>query len=261
MKWAIILKKVIDFILEHCTLFITIVASAYIVIVSQIKPFTVDTLLLWIISLLGLIAVAIASEKYYKLNKIAKDVDTISKQNQVKKMTMDDLFRTRKELDLLEERLRDATQIVLTGGSLCRLADEYYAFFEEKLTKGCLMEIIMVRPNTPSANLLCDNVVYETQDYAVYSQKIEKALDGFKILKSCFPNQVIIRLSDKVPPYGMVAADLESEKATMKIELYTYSVPTRERIQLNVTKSDEKMFRFFMTQLDVLRNASPEISG
>ena len=111
------------------------------------------------------------------------------------------------------------------------------------------MEIIMVRPNTPSANLLCDNVVYETQDYAVYSQKIEKALDGFKILKSCFPNQVIIRLSDKVPPYGMVAADLESEKATMKIELYTYSVPTRERIQLNVTKSDEKMLRFFMTQL------------
>lgn len=260
MKWIIIVKKVVDFILEHCTLAITIVASAYIVIISQITPFSTEVLLLWIISLLGLIAAAIASEKYYKLNKIAKEIETLSQQSKTKKLTIDDLFSTRKELEPLEERLRDASEIVLTGGSLCRLADEYYAFFEEKLSKGCSIEIIMVRPNTHSANLLCDNVVYETQDYSVYSQKIQNALDAFKTLKENYPSQVIIRLSDKVPPYGMIAADLRTENAKIKIELYTYSVSTRERIQLNITKNDKKMFEFFLAQLEVLRNASPEIN-
>ena len=58
---------VLNIICEHITLFATIIGSAFIVIDSQIRQYSVETLLLWIISLLGLIATAIASEKYFKI--------------------------------------------------------------------------------------------------------------------------------------------------------------------------------------------------
>lgn len=69
---------------------------------------------------------------------------------------LEELAFTRKELKPLEARLSPAQKITITGGSLYRLSDEYYAFFESKLKNGCQLEIIMVKPYSYAANLLCD---------------------------------------------------------------------------------------------------------
>ena len=89
---------------------------------------SVETLLLWIISLLGLIATAIASEKYFKLNRIEKNIKYVLKGIDNANVNLDEFFFTRKELEPLEERMKNANSIFLSGGSLVRLSDEYYAY-------------------------------------------------------------------------------------------------------------------------------------
>lgn len=250
---------VLNIICEHITLFATIIGSAFIVIDSQIRQYSVETLLLWIISLLGLIATAIASEKYFKLNRIEKNIKYVLKGIDNANVNLDEFFFTRKELEPLEERMKNANSIFLSGGSLVRLSDEYYAYFEKKLKENCRMEVIMVRPFTKGADLLCKNVVYETEDYNAYSKRIEESLNRFFSLQENFPQLVKIRLTENTPPFGIVATNLEADSANVKVELYSYAIPTRERMQFFVNKSDEKIFAFFTKQIDTLRLASEEV--
>ena len=68
-----------------------------------------------------------------------------------------------------------------------------------------------------------------------------------------------IRLTENTPPFGIVATNLEADSANVKVELYSYAIPTRERMQCFVNKSDEKIFAFFTKQIDTLRLASEEV--
>lgn len=250
---------IIEILFEHLTLLSTIIASVYILIDSQIREYSSATLLLWIISLLGLIATATASEKYYKLNKIQKGVESIQENINSSNFSLDEVFFTRKDLLTLEERMQNVKSIFLLGGSLARLADEYYALFEEKLKGNCRIEIIMVRPFTISAELLCKNVVYETGNKNLYNKKIEESLERFFLLKETFPQLIEIRLIESVPPFGIFATNLELDDANIQVELYSYAVPARERRLFNISKKDEKIFSFFINQIDVARLKSEEV--
>lgn len=254
-----ILGIIMSVVFEHITLFATIIASVYIITSSQIEKYDSNTLLLWIIGLLGLIAIASVSEKYFKLTRIEKGVDEIQKSLHSTGRGLDNAAFTRKELKPLEERLSDARQLTITGGSLCRLSDEYYAFFEKKLKDGCTIEIIMVEPYSNAANLLCDNIVYETKDHEQYSTKILESLNRFLRLKSEYNASMSIRLTKNVPPFSIIVSDCKTSNACIKVELYSYAVPTRERIQFEVLKDDSKSFMFFSKQLDTLRKESQEI--
>lgn len=253
------LCAIASILFEHITLFATIVASIYIITTSQYQEYKTEDLLLWIIGLLGLIATASVSEKYFKLSKIEKSICKIEKIIEKPKTGFDVLASTRQKLAPLEERLARANTITITGGSLYRLSDEYYAFFEKKLSSGCQIEIIMVKPNSNAANLLCDNVVYETKDYTEYSRKIEESLKRFLRLKKETNRNIQVRLTNKVPPFSLIVTDEKEANALIKVELYSYSVPTRERMQFEISKEDSSSFLFFLNQLEVIRNTSQEI--
>lgn len=254
-----ILQILSSILFEHVTLFATIIGSVYILTKSQINAYDNNTLLLWIIGLLGLIATATVSEKYFKLSKIAKSVEDIRTTVQNRGLSLDELAFTRKELKPLEARLSQAKKISITGGSLYRLSDEYYAFFESKLKKGCQLEIVMVKPYSSAANLLCDNVVYETKNYEQYSLKISESLQRFLRLKREYESNISIRLTENVPPFSLIVTDEDLQNASIKVELYSYSVPTRERVQFEITRENSKSFAFFIDQLSTLRKESYEI--
>ena len=124
---------VMVFIAEYITIFATILASTYIVISSQFGSYDNDTLLLWIISLLGLISVSVVSEKFFKLNKIERSTNQIKKILLENGANIDDFIVTRKNLSNFEERLGSAHKILLAGGSLSRLSDEYFGFLRKNL--------------------------------------------------------------------------------------------------------------------------------
>lgn len=258
-KFKRVVLIIASVLFEHITLFATIIASVYILTKSQLDAYDNNTLLLWVIGLLGLIATAIVSEKYFKLSKIARGIEDIQSSIKNSGLSLDELAFTRKELKPLEVRLSQAKKITITGGSLYRLSDEYYAFFESKLKNGCQLEIVMVKPYSSAADLLCDNVVYETKDYKQYSFKISESLQRFLRLKQEYNSGISIRLAENVPPFSLIVTDEDSSNASIKVELYSYSVPTRERMQFEVTREDAKSFAFFIDQLITIRRESNEI--
>lgn len=257
-KFKKILRGIFLIMVEYITLFFTIISSAYIVITSQYIKYSRDDLLFWIISLLGLIAMAIAAEKYFILGSMEKHIEVIQKKIEGDEPSLDQLLFRRKDLDALEDRLRDATNIIITGGSLSRLSDEYYGFFEQKLKEGCKLEVILVRPNCEAANQLYLNTVYETTDIQTYNRKITESLNQFDKLKKSFPKSVFIRLSELTPPYSIIGKNIENEDAFIQVELYSYAVPTRDRVEFTVTANDVNTMSFFKKQIDILKRESDE---
>ena len=147
-------QAIVSIIFEHVTLYAAIIASIYIIYSSQIKKYDNNTLLLWVIGLLGMLALASIGEKYFKLSKIDKDIADIKKTLKKSNVSIDDFFCTRKELAPVEDRFYSANTITITGGSLYRLSDEYYGLFEKKLKNGGRLEIIMVQPFSTAADLI-----------------------------------------------------------------------------------------------------------
>lgn len=243
---------------EYITLISTILATAYILISSQYKEYSTEVLLLWTISLLGLIATSIATEKSFKLRKIERGINEIKLNIKGGENSLDKLFFARRNLSPLEERLNDCSDLIITGGSLARLSDEYYGLFENKLNEGCSIEVILVEPNTEAVRQLCRNIVYETSDCDIYSRKISESIQRFAELKRKFPKGMKILLSDLVPPFSIMAKNLNKEKSIIQVELYSYAVPTRERVEFNVGIEDSNTYSFFANQIEVLRENATE---
>lgn len=252
------LLELLIILLQYIPLLGIIVASAYITRASQINSYEVNTLLLWIIEILGFLAASIVIDKYLRISKIEKGVEQLLSQSAGTSGSIDDYFLTRKESKPLEEKIRLAKTITITGGSLSRLSDEYYGVFEDKLKENCTIQLIMVRPYSSAANLLCDNVVYETEDHDTYSLKVKESLDRFSRLKKEYPSNLSIRLTDNVPPFSLIIINEKLKDAIINVELYSYSVHTRDRIQFKITKKDHRSFEFFISQLRVLREKSTE---
>lgn len=102
----------------------------------------------------------------------------------------------------------------------------------------------------------CQNVVYETNDEKQYSQRITESLNRFLSLKEKCGQNITIRLTESVPPFSIIALNLGKADAVMQVELYSYAVPTRERVEFVINKKDSHMYKFFTQQIKTLQDKS-----
>src|SRR6266498_4550383 len=142
-------EKVISFLIEHLPLLVTMFFSAYIVSRSQFEAYDTNTLLLWVVSLLGLLATSILVERLSKLRRIENFVEAMHEHllNQERKPSIDLILSDRKSLPPLESRMQSSREIMISGGSLFRLTSEYIGYFEQKAREGCRMKFLLVKPD------------------------------------------------------------------------------------------------------------------
>ncbi|MGM0219381.1 hypothetical protein [Enterococcus sp. AZ126] len=254
---SIIVEKAIRFILEYLPLIITLlIASWFSVVNTKSNTEKLDIILLL---LLG-ISVSNLTDRFFQGRKIEKKLTILS--NSFNSNGIDGLISNRRKTESapLEDRFNNFSSLIITGGSLSRLGEEYLPFFREKLSNGCTIQIYMIRPYTEASKLLGKNVVHESQNENSYNRKIKETLNRFLTLKSEFPNSIQIFLYDTVPPYSIIASDLDKKRSKIHVELYTYAVPLRERINFLITQEDKKMYSFFEKQLEQIRTISEEVN-
>ena len=156
-------------------------------------------------------------------------------------------------LPSLEERLKSAKDIKITGGSLTRLSSEYLGFFEEKAKDGCHFHFLLLDPNCLAAKLIADNVVYEVDNYEAYKSNIKNALGNLTTLKNSFPEKIHIKITDIMPSYSLLICDGDKPTGNMMVELYPFRVPTRQRPHIMLLKNREPdWFGFFNNQFNMI---------
>jgi hypothetical protein len=247
------IEKIIVIILENLPAVTTIGFSTYIVVRSQALKMTVDELLLWIISLLGLLATAILIEKLGKLRRIEHYTelthDYLIKQGATP--SLDAIFLDRKSLSPLEKRLQFSKEVIFTGGSLFRISTEYLGFLEQKAQEGCKLKFLLVEPRSETSRLVAQYIVYEISDPATYDEQIKNSLTNLWKLQQTYEKLVEIRVSQCVPPFGLLITDPTKAHGTIQVEIYALAVPTRNRPEFTLLKDrDPYWHTFFLRQFD-----------
>ena len=216
------LKKV-NFLIENLSTVITIAFSAYIVTGSQTTTMTTENLLLWAISLLGLIATSSFIEKLGKLRRIEHHVELIHDYllNKEGKPSIDSIFLDRKALSPLEQRLQYDKEVTITGGSLARISNEYLGFLEQKAQEGCKLKFLLIAPQSSSSKLIAQYVVYEVNDAVAYDEQIKNSLANLERLRQHYSNLVEIRACQSASPFGLLMIDVTKAHGSIQVELYT----------------------------------------
>jgi hypothetical protein len=249
------IERTILFVLENLLTLMTIVFSFYIVMRSQVTTMSTDSLLFWIISLLGLLATSMLIERCVKLHKIEKHSEATY--NYLIKMdgkpSFDSVMLDRTTQPSLESRLENVREIYMAGGSLVRLTSEYIGLLEKKAKEGCKMKFLLVGPDKEAVKLLAENVVYESNDSKSYSNQIKNSLSQLSRLQKQFPSKIGIKILEYVPPYSMLITNPNDSSSKIDIELYSYAVPARERVRMILTHLREpRSHRFFINQYERL---------
>lgn len=253
------IEKTLAVILENLPTVTTIGFSTYIVARSQAIKITADELLLWIVSLLGLLATAILVEKLGKLRRIEHYTE-LTHDYLIKKgatPSLDTIFLDRKSLPPLEKRLQFSKEVIFTGGSLFRISTEYLGFLEQKAQEGCKLKFLLVEPRSESSRLVAQYVVYEINDPVAYDEQIKNSLINLRKLQQRYEKLVEIRVSQCVPPFGLLITDPTKAHGTVQVEMYTVAVPTRNRPEFTLLKErDPYWHSFFLSQFDQMWNRS-----
>ena len=150
-------------------------------------------------------------------------------------------------------------EIIITGGSLFRLSSEYVGLFESLLKDGCNIKLLMLNPESNSAKLTAENIVYEIGDFESYKNHINSSLKNFGKLKEKYPENLSIRTSDFLPSFSLFGIDVTKPNGNIMVELYTHDVPTRERPHFNLLQQREPFwFEFFHKQFQKVWGKSVE---
>ena len=240
-------------ILEYLPIVLTMGFGVYLALKVQLETIDDSKLLGWILTILCLLATSILVDRFTNLRRIEKYSEEVNELLKTKKgkVSLETILSTRKTLPPLEERLQSAKEVVITGGSLFRLSSEYLGLFEKLAKDGCKMKFLMLSPETESAKITAENIVYEIQDYSSYKNYIQSSIYGFKKLKEKYPESVEIRLSEYLPSFSIFGIDTTKDNGEIMIELYTHNVPTRERPHfLLQSKREPFWYKFFLNQFE-----------
>lgn len=245
--------------IELIPTFFTVGFAVYVVLLSQTKSIESTKLLEWIITILGLLSTTILIDRFTRLRRIEKHTEETYNflKDKEGKPSLDDLLINRKQLPPLEQRLKSVKEVMISGGSLFRLTNEYLGLFEEKAKEGCKFKFLLLNPSSEAAKLVATHIVYEIDSYQTYVNYINTALNNLDGLKKKYPTQVEIKIVDFIPSFSLFITDPTKEDGVARVELYTQAVPTRERPQIVLINTREPhWYNFFLSQFNDMWNSS-----
>jgi len=255
------IQKVFLTVLEYIPISLTIFFSVFIAYKAQFTEMSTNSLLGWILGILAGLAVSILVDRFSKLKRIENQTNELTDllKNKEGKTSIKEVLSTRRMLKPLEDRLQSSKEIIITGGSLFRLSSEYVGLFESLLKDGCNIKLLMLNPESNSAKLTAENIVYEIGDFESYKNHINSSLKNFGKLKEKYPENLSIRTSDFLPSFSLFGIDVTKPNGNIMVELYTHDVPTRERPHFNLLQQREPFwFEFFHKQFQKVWGKSVE---
>jgi hypothetical protein len=238
---------------------VTVIGSAVVAILASIVHFSTEALLQIILLLMALIGTSFVTERLVEgrkdreqITSISSRLDTVVSFTRNENVSLDDVAVTRQQLPPLEGRLVGATHIMISGGSLARLSNEYRSQFERLAREGCQLRFVMTNPASPGAEFLSTEISYESRNLDAYRSYMQDAADGLTDLAHRFPGLCEVRTYDAAPPFSLMII-VKPDSSSAQVELYTLGLPARDRpILLTSRATSPRLCTLFTEQFEAL---------
>jgi hypothetical protein len=206
------------------------------------------------LALLAFLAIDALTERLGYLDRIENSLNKLGESFSFKP-TAKLFLKTRVQKPPLEELLASAQEVWINARNLNTVIIPHYNLFERRLAEGCSFRIIMIDPDSLSAQLASEIGLNPTG----YKDRMQMAITSLKQLAGQPTNtgRLELRLINFLPPFSLLIKDGKRSYGWMSVELYGYRVSARERPSFELTSStDELWFKFYLKQFeDMWENA------
>jgi hypothetical protein len=148
--------------------------------------------------------------------------------------------------------LSKCENVLMIGVSLKRTIKNNYALLKNKLSKGHTVRVLIIDPNSFSAEL-AGKRPYENVDLERTKNSINSSLNSLCRLEESYPNKLEIRVIDYPLSFGgLFMYSKKSVSSMLFLEHYTYKVKNEDMPKVVLKRKDGFWFDFFHDQGEAL---------
>lgn len=252
------IESLIWFAIENGPAIFTIAFAIYVIALAQTITLPTETLLQWILAILGLLAISELVERLRKIRHIERvSVESLDLlKNRDKKPSADQYFLW--HLPSLEPYLEKATDISLSGLVVQHATTENRRVLAKRLEHGARIRILAIDPDSESAK----HHTYSSLELLKADAKVTLQNAIFLLSRSIdSKGSVELRYIDELPHFNITAIDPDQEHGVIFVEFYLNRWVTkgRPRVEL-IAKRDGEWFTFFRNQFEMLWQESKPVN-
>ena len=256
MRW---LRKVWHDISENrnIELYLTIAIAVVIGILGAFSVVDMEVVAAVILATLALLAIGTLNNREQtailqdNVNKLANHVDeSILGNIQASKFLLGERPR-------FEDGFEDAQEICIVGTTLSRTVRDYLGIFEKRLKEGAHIKFVIIDPRSDAAKqATLRSYGVKSEDF--YHNRIKPTIDLLQILASLPDLKGIseFRLLPYMPSFGLVLIDPKEANGRIYVEIYQHKSLEPNPSFILEAQRDEKWYRFFLHQFEVLWSSS-----
>lgn len=251
------LQKVIDFVLDNLFDIVTIGIAGYLVIRHAIHPFTSDDigkLAVWILAVLGLIAISGLWDRHRRLRRIEKlmeESNALILRRISGKVYANDFFMSGR---LTDKVFSSANKVFLAGITLTRTTREFMHVLGQRLIAGAYVRIIIIDQAVDSVmeTMASRSMGETTADYwRTRMQTVEAVIEAIAATPGA-TGKLEIGYLPYIPSFGLIFIDPDESHAFCRVELYHHrSAEPNPTFEIRAS-DDRSWYDFFRRQYDIL---------
>ncbi|MBM3300188.1 MAG: hypothetical protein FJY85_09555 [Deltaproteobacteria bacterium] len=246
------IQNTIWFLVENGPAILTVIFAAYVILLSQRGSVSQSEVLVWILTILGLLATSELVERFRRLRNIQDtSVQTLDIVRQLRKGAF---LKLHGEGSRFAERAKQARQIFLGGYTLINVVGSNMGLLEQRLKDGCQLRVLMIDPNA-----LAGELIRSTELTGRFSRDAETVLAYMiqlrETIRSTKKGKLEVRLLNFVPSCGFIIIDGGQPYGWMSIGIYppAYKSRLEERVHFELNRDgDQPWFGLFMGQYEKL---------
>jgi hypothetical protein len=251
------IESFIWFAIENGPTIFTIAFAIYVIALAQTIALPTETLLQWILAILGLLAISELVERLRTIRRIervsAEALELLLKREN--KPSADKYFMW--YLPPLDSYLDKANDISLSGLVVQHATTENLRVLAKRLKDGARIRILATDPSGESVKHrsgfslenLKANAQVTLQNIIWLSQRPERK------------GSIEFRYIDELPHFNITIIDPEQERGVIFVEFYLQRWVTKGRPRIELTaERDGEWFAFFKNQFEILWQESKPVS-
>jgi hypothetical protein len=238
--------KYLDYIFDYAPIVMTVIVAAGASLYGMKSGLETNELLQVMLLILALLATSFLIDRFRVIKNIEQKIDKINSGDSNAVSFFSD------NLPDLNQRLKSAKSISISGITLARTSNSFYNTFDQSLKKGVKIRLQVVNPEDKALDII-------TQRFQKHQNVVKLKRESYHALDNLHPLVVNKRIKGSLtlkhvnfaPPYGIWMIDENTSKAEIWVELYSFRDTPEPTFHL-LPSRDKKWFDYFQNQFELM---------
>jgi hypothetical protein len=240
--------------LDYLPVILTVLFAAVVSLIAGSSETPTDELLQWTLAVLALMATTQLIDRFRVLRSVDERLERLEHRSRASMSAGDFFMHQRPDL---QERLRHARSIAISGVTLARTSVSLWAILRERLEHHVPVRIMALDPDHPASEIATYRM-QRLRNPARIQSEVKHSLENFASLCEHRPElreTLELRVLPYAIPYGIWVIDSGTTKAELWVEIYSFRDALEPTFHLQPHR-DGEWFTLFEGQFEKMWEVS-----